>query len=101
MKRKSIVPRQDWQRKVYNIGLTFHTDPTGPYWTESAYYEFDRDEISGIERATAELYRIALVAMEHVVRDREMLKRLFCRGSDDLCDYVEDSWKNSDPSLYL
>ena len=55
MRRLTVNPRPDWQRRVEKIGLTFHTLADGtPYWDESAYWQFTSAEIDRLEAATAE-----------------------------------------------
>lgn len=100
MEWKSTTPRAGWQDQVAGQGLTFHTDPTGPYWDESHYFEFSRDRTAACERATHALYALSLRACDRIVRDPALL-RTFCGESRELSAYIEDSWRNSDPSLYL
>ena len=66
MQRRSIQPRHDWQRKVEELGLVFHSSEA-IYWDESACYEFTAPEIDALEAATNELHRICLEAVRHVV----------------------------------
>jgi len=40
MQRHLCQPRPDWLEKVERVGLTFHSHDEGPYWDESAAYEF-------------------------------------------------------------
>ena len=40
MQRHSCSPRRDWHQRVESIGLTYHSHEYGPYWDESACYEF-------------------------------------------------------------
>ena len=52
MRRMTIPPRPDWQHRVEQLGLMFHTADGRPYWDESACYVFSRFEIDTLERAT-------------------------------------------------
>ena len=53
MIRHSINPRENWQAKVEEKGLVYHTTDDGSvYWDESAYYEFTSAEIDRIEVAS-------------------------------------------------
>jgi glutathionylspermidine synthase len=40
MQRHRCQPRAAWREKVEAIGLTYHTHDDGPYWDETACYEF-------------------------------------------------------------
>jgi glutathionylspermidine synthase len=51
MKRKTIAPRDGWEKKVEDVGLVFHS-PDGPYWNEAAYYEFTSAEVDMLEKTT-------------------------------------------------
>jgi len=48
MRRWASRPRADWQRTVESQGLVYHTPGGGPYWDETAYYEFTSAEIDQI-----------------------------------------------------
>lgn len=98
MKRKPSVPRDNWQQKVYNLGLTFHSDAKGQYWDESAYYEFSQEQVQKIEIASNEIYAMCLKAVERVIKDEELFK-LFC-SPPELREYVRKSWENKEPTLY-
>ncbi|MCX6627501.1 MAG: glutathionylspermidine synthase family protein, partial [Candidatus Solibacter sp.] len=54
MRRIAATPRPDWQRKVEEAGLTWHTGEQ-PYWNEAAFYEFTAKEVDVLEAATNEL----------------------------------------------
>lgn len=70
MKRMIAVPRPDWKQKVEKLGLLWHTTENGPYWDESAYYQFTAQQVDTIEAATEELYGLFLAAGEHVVKNQ-------------------------------
>jgi glutathionylspermidine synthase len=60
--------RPDWRSKVEALGLSWHTADEEPYWNETAHYRFTARQAGEIEAATAELYRLFLLAGEHVIR---------------------------------
>jgi len=45
MKRAAITPRPDWQARVEEVGLTYHTPNDQPYWDETACYQLDAREV--------------------------------------------------------
>jgi len=53
MRRHTIAPRTNWQQKVEEAGLTWHTGEQ-VYWNEAAYYEFTAKEVDVLEAATNE-----------------------------------------------
>jgi glutathionylspermidine synthase len=96
MRRVTCTPRQDWQRKVEEVGLAWHS-PDGPYWNESAYYEFSAKEVDVIEAATNELHGMCLQAVQHVI-DKRLYARL--KIPDMAVPLIERSWEQEPPSLY-
>ena len=56
MRRHVCQPRSSWVEKVEKIGLTYHSHDHGPYWDESACYEFTAAEIDSIEAAAHTLH---------------------------------------------
>lgn len=96
MQRLPISPREDWQRKVEDLGLVFHTAET-PYWDESAHYAFTLAEVLELEKATNELYRLCCAAVEHVLAnelwDRFAIPRAFA-------PMIRRSWEEDDVALY-
>lgn len=71
MKRETVTPRTDWQAKLEEAGVDYHTANGEPYWNESAAYRFTLPEINRIEAATNTLQELAIAAIEDVLaRDR-------------------------------
>ena len=97
MKRHSILPRENWQLKVEQLGFSYHTLDGVKYWDESAYYEFNRAQADKIEQNTNELYQLCLQAVDQVVRNG--LYDLFLIP-DQFKNKVEESWRNREPSVY-
>ena len=52
MRRLTIDPRPNWQKRVEEYGLYYHTIRDEPYWDESACYQFTNYEVDTIEEAT-------------------------------------------------
>src|SRR5690348_13473210 len=97
MERLTSKPRDDWERLVESQGFCFHTIDGQPYWDESAFYRFSAAEVDEIERATYELDRMCLEAVEHVVGAR----RFGPFGIPDwLADYVAQSWEEDELTIY-
>lgn len=69
MKRHSCKPRDNWQTKVENIGLTYHSHETGPYWDESACYELTAGEVNVLEEAANKLHFLCIDAAEAVIKN--------------------------------
>jgi glutathionylspermidine synthase len=97
MKRHSILAREDWQKKVEQLGFSYHTLDGVTYWDESVYYEFNRGQADKIEQCTNELYQLCLKAVDHVVRHG--LYDLFLIP-DRFKNKVEESWRKQEPSVY-
>lgn len=97
MRRLPIVPRIQWPSLVEKQGLTYHTHESGPYWDESAYYEFQPAEILELEGATKRLHELCLEAAQAVI-DRHWWDRLGIPESTRAM--IERSWERDDFSLY-
>lgn len=96
MRRIQSTPRSDWQSKVEELGLAWHTGEQ-PYWNESAFYEFTAKEVDVLEAATNELEKMTLAAVQHVI-DNKLYSRL---GIPDIAaPLIESSWEAEPPSLY-
>jgi glutathionylspermidine synthase len=96
VRRLSVAPRPDWERRCEEKGFGFHS-LGGRYWDESACWAFSVEEIDELEAATAELHRLCIEACEHVVaksRYAELaIEPVFQR-------VVADSWRRGEPTLF-
>ena len=97
MQRISITPRPDWRVKAEQLGFTYHTHESGPYWDESACYAFSAREIDTLEAAANTLHQLCLDAAE-VVIDRGWWSRLGI--PDQAVPVILESWNRDDPSVY-
>lgn len=97
MRRLAQVPRSDWQHKVEELGLIWHSDADGAYWDESACYAFTLGEIEAIEAASEECYRLYRAAGEKIVGDANLLS--LCGIPTAFHDAVKASWTGDVPAL--
>lgn len=67
MERIATECRKQWQDRVTEQGLTYHTPGGRRYWDESAYYKFRAWQIDELERATNELHEMCLKAAQFVI----------------------------------
>ncbi|HEX4475477.1 MAG TPA: glutathionylspermidine synthase family protein, partial [Polyangiaceae bacterium] len=102
MRRCSSIVRPDWQRRVEEQGLLFHSSGAHAsmpfsYWAEGAYYTFDASEIDVIETATAELHDLCLEAVATVIEEGRYAEL----GVPALAvPWIERSWDEDPPSVY-
>lgn len=96
MKRIGVTPRNNWQAAVEKLGFGFHTDDV-PYWKEDAYYQLSSQDVTKIEQATAELWRMCLIAVQHVIDHK--LYPLFSIPQKAI-GLIEQSWEADEPSIY-
>jgi len=96
MRRIAATPRPDWQKKVEEAGLTWHTGEQ-PYWNEAAFYEFTAKEVEVLEAATNELETMTLQAAQHVIDNKLYAKLAIPEIAVPL---IESSWEAEPPSLY-
>lgn len=96
MRREVITCRPNWQARVEEDGLIWHTAHDARYWEEGAYYSFTPAEIDEIEEATRELYGLFLAAGQYVV-DRGLFERF---GIPAWCwPLITASWNAEPPAL--
>ncbi|AQR61159.1 hypothetical protein BZG35_05440 [Brevundimonas sp. LM2] len=99
MQRITLPERPDWQAKADSLGFTWHHDNGAPYWDDATAYEFSLAEIEeGLEAPTAELHQMCLDLVDETVKSERLMEQL--EIPETLRDYVADSWKRGDPSLY-
>lgn len=97
MRRLTIDPRPNWQRKVEKYGFVFHTQKGEPYWDESACYQFTTFEIDTLELATQTLHRMCLDLVDEVIAERMFGLFLI---PPEFEEYVARSWREQEPSVY-
>ena len=97
MQRQTLVPRDHWQAAVKDLGLLWYSDATGPYWDESACYQFTLDQIETIEAATEELHRLYRAAGDRIANDERLMS--LCGIPAHYHAAVSDAWDRQDPAL--
>ncbi len=97
MKRKSIESRDNWEKKVEEVGLLFHHTPEGLYWDETAYYRFTARQVDELERATNELHALCLEAVQHIIDEDRFADLAIPPAAVPL---IRQAWEDEPPSLY-
>lgn len=97
MRRLSIDPRPNWQKRVEKYGLHYHTLRGEPYWDESACYTFSKYEIDTLERATYALFDMCTNLVQYVL-DENMLGLFLIPPEFE--DLVIQSWEDDHPTIY-
>ncbi|MGL4812908.1 MAG: glutathionylspermidine synthase family protein [Beijerinckiaceae bacterium] len=99
MRRIHCRERANWQERARKLGFTFHTIDGEKYWDETAFYAFSLREIeTGIEDVANNLYQLCLSAVDRIVKDERLLRRL---AIPELAwDCMARSWNEKQPSLY-
>jgi glutathionylspermidine synthase len=99
MKRVNSTPRPGWKAFAQSVGFNFHTFDGEPYWDESAYYQFNLQQIEqGLEDPTEELHQMALDLVDDIVSDEQKLRQLQIPAQ--FWDAVRASWRSKEPHLY-
>ncbi len=103
MRRLRVTPRPDWRSRVEAQGLIFgipgrYGDGSERnYWDESVCYEFEMDEILGLEANVEALHSMCLNAVEHVV----LAERYRDFGLPEWSwEPIAQSWRRGDPHVY-
>jgi glutathionylspermidine synthase len=97
MQRIEIAPRPDWERRVEEVALVYHTSEGRPYWNESAYYAFSAAQVDVLEAATNDLHEMCLAAVQHVI-DRGLFARLGI--PPHAVPLILRTWDEEPPSIY-
>jgi glutathionylspermidine synthase len=97
MKRLSLAPRPDWQDKVEQLGLTFHSPGGRLYWDESVCYSFTVGEIDDLEASTEELQRLCLAAGQFII-DNDRFDDL--NIPEAARQTIRNAWESEPPSIY-
>lgn len=97
MERIRLERRPGWEKIVESQGLLFHHVDGEIYWDESACYHFNAGEINVLERATAELQRLALDAVDHVIEKKRYAEFAI---SPEFIPLIERSWDRDEWCLY-
>jgi glutathionylspermidine synthase len=97
MHRIRTDPRPNWQKRVEEHGLMFHTLKGEPYWDETAAYQLSSFEVDQLELAANTLHEMCLGLVEEVVNERMFGLFLIPKEFED---YVTRSWRENEPSIY-
>ncbi len=97
MNRIATSPRHNWQERVEEVGLTYHTPEGVTYWDESAYYQLSSREVDVLEKAANDLHAMCIEAAQDVI-DRRLFDQLGIPS--DAVPSILNSWERDDFSLY-
>ena len=100
MNRITLTPRPNWQSKVEQHGLTFHSPESmapQPYWDESAAYHFTAAEIDTLEAAGNELQTMCLAAAQHVIDHKRYAELAI---PPEAVPLIEWAWNQEPPAIY-
>ena len=97
MERIRTIPRPDWQARVEEVGLTFHTPDGVAYWNESAHYKLTSREVDVLEQAGNDVHELCCEATRHIL-EKDWFERLAIPC--DAIPYIMNSWDRDDFSLY-
>ena|GEM_PF-1040116 len=97
MRRVDISPRRNWQKRVEEVGLTFHTAGGVAYWNEAACYELTAAQVDELELATNTLHGLCLEAVQHVI-DHKLYGRMGI--PPHAVPLIERAWEAEPPAIY-
>lgn len=97
MRRISADPRPNWQKRVEEYGLFFHTLRGEPYWDETAYYQFTHYQIDTLELAAQTLHDMCMDLVREVIEENMLGLFLIPKKYEE---FVIKSWEEQHPSVY-
>ncbi len=89
--------RENWQKKVEDIGFYFHEIDGSPYWDESVYYQFTSDQIDHLEEVTDDLYSKCRKLVDYVFQNN-LGERMGIPGP--FFEFARESWRSREPTIY-
>src|SRR3954451_5555498 len=97
MHRIRTDPRPNWQKRVEEHGLMFHTLKGEPYWDETAAYQLSSYEVDQLELAANTLHEMCLELVQEVIDEKMYGLFLIPKEFEEL---VAKSWNDDEPSIY-
>ncbi len=97
MKRITLDPRPNWQKRLEDLGIAYHTLGGVPYWDESAAYQFSPYQVDQLELATNTLHEMCLEIVQQVIDDNLFKTFLI---PEPFVPMVIRSWERAEPSIY-
>jgi glutathionylspermidine synthase len=97
MRRITTEPRADWQAAVEDLGLLWHSDTDGPYWDESACYEFSLAQIETLEDASEAVHALYVQAGQRIAQDEILLAA--CGIPQSYHAVIRKAWAQQPPAL--
>jgi glutathionylspermidine synthase len=97
MHRINVDPRPNWQRRVEEHGLMFHTLKGEPYWDETAAYQLSSYEVDQLELAANSLHEMCLDLVQEVIDQKMFGLFLIPKEFEEM---VTRSWQDQEPSIY-
>jgi glutathionylspermidine synthase len=97
MHRIRTDPRPNWQKRVEEHGLMFHTLKGEPYWDETAAYQLSSFEVDQLESAANALHEMCLNLVQEVIDERMYGLFLIPKEFEEM---VARSWNEDEPSVY-
>ncbi len=93
MKRIPITPRNQWEKKIKDLGFLFYPG----YYNETSAYEFTADEVDKIASASQELFDRCLDVVQYVINN-ELWDEFFIPRQ--YAELIKWSGDNDNPSFY-
>jgi glutathionylspermidine synthase len=101
MKRMSVDARKNWQAKVEEAGLIFHTcgdsEQGQCYWNETACYLFSSRQVDVLEEATNQLHQMCLKAGQHII-DQNRFPEMNIPAK--AVPAIKKAWDEEPPAIY-
>lgn len=97
MHRIRLDPRPNWQKRVEEYGLMFHTLKGEPYWDETAAYQLSSYEVDQLELAANTLHEMCLDLVQEVI-DQKMFGLFLI--PQEFEEMVTRSWQEQEQGVY-
>ena len=97
MIRQSSRPRADWAKTIESQGMHYHKIDGVEFWDESACYSFTSREIDELEKATYELDKMCIAAVDYIIKNNRFAR---FEIPEPFIDMVKIAWDKDELTIY-
>lgn len=98
MKRHNdFSPRPNYRAKLNEVGFDYEITQDKEYWREKVAYEFSREEINQIEKASNTLSEMCFKAVDYIIENNRFAD---LKIPEKFIPLIKKSWERDDFTLY-
>jgi glutathionylspermidine synthase len=99
MQRIDVSQRPDLEKAAAEHEFDFDPDTGIPFWDETAYYQFNWDQVEDDLKGPAEeIEKLCFQVVQRAMEDETVFRRLGI--AEPYWDYIAQSWQNKERNFY-